>query len=57
MEVEIHVFWTSALSGVEWLASNARCLAPCFNRTGSWMEPRAGMDAVLKAEVAARAGN
>jgi hypothetical protein len=49
VEVQFHVFLTSALGGGEWLASRPGRFTsgervPYTHWTGSWMDPRASLD-------------
>jgi hypothetical protein len=53
VDIEIHIFLTSALAGGEW--SPSRCgrftpreRAPATHWIGSWADPRAGLDDVKK---------
>jgi hypothetical protein len=53
VDVQIHVFFTSALVGGEWTASRPSRFtleerAPSTHWLGSWVGPRAGLDAVEK---------
>jgi hypothetical protein len=53
MDVEIHIFFTSALIGVEWWASRPDRFTPKERTPGThwiagWMVPRTGLDAVEK---------
>jgi hypothetical protein len=48
VDVQIHVFLTSALVGGEWSASRPGVLAPGTHWIGGWVGPRAGLDAVEK---------
>jgi hypothetical protein len=53
VDVEIHIFLTSALAGGEWSASRPGCFTPWKeppvpNWIGGWVGPRAGMDDVEK---------
>jgi hypothetical protein len=53
MDVQIHIFLTSALVGGEWSASfpgrfTFEERAPGTHWIGIWMDPRAGMDDVEK---------
>jgi hypothetical protein len=49
VDVQIHIFLTSALIGGEWAASHSGRfisgeMAPGTYGRGGWMEPRAGLD-------------
>jgi hypothetical protein len=53
LDVQIHVFLTSALAGDEWSASctsrfNPGETAPSTHWIGGWVSPRAGLDNVEK---------
>jgi hypothetical protein len=53
VDVEIHIFLTSALVGGEWSASRLGRFtpeesAPGNHRIGGWVDPRAGLDDVEK---------
>jgi hypothetical protein len=53
MDVEIHIFLTSALAGGEWSASRSGHFtfgerAPGTHWIGGWMDPRPGLDNVEK---------
>jgi hypothetical protein len=48
MDVQIHIFLTSALAGVEWLASHPGRFTPGTHWIGIWVVPRAGVDDVEK---------
>jgi hypothetical protein len=43
VDVEIHVFLTSALAGSEWSASHPGRFSPGTLRIGGWVGPRAGL--------------
>jgi hypothetical protein len=53
LDVDIHIFLTSALAGGEWSASRPCRFTP-WERTpgthwiGSWLDPRAGLDDMVK---------
>jgi hypothetical protein len=51
--VWIHIFFTSALAGVEWSASRPVCFTSCENIPGThwiggWVDPRAVVDELEK---------
>jgi hypothetical protein len=46
VDVQIHIFLTSALAGAEWSASRPGCFTPGINCIGGWVDPRAGLDNV-----------
>jgi hypothetical protein len=53
VDVQIHIFLTSALGGVEWSASRPGRFtpgerAPGTRWIGGWMDPRAGLDDLEK---------
>jgi hypothetical protein len=48
VDVQIHIFLTSALVGGEWSASRPCRFTPGTHWIGSWVDPRAGLDAVRK---------
>jgi hypothetical protein len=53
VDVEIHIFLTSALAGGEWSASRPCCFtpeesAPSTHWIGGWVGPRGGLDDVEK---------
>jgi hypothetical protein len=53
MDVQIHVFLTSALVGGEWSVSRPGCfileeIAPVIHWEGGWVGPRASLDYVEK---------
>jgi hypothetical protein len=53
VDVQIHIFLTSALAGGEWSASRPSCFtlgerAPGTHWRGGWVDPRAGLDDVDK---------
>jgi hypothetical protein len=53
VDVQTHVFLTSALVGGEWSASRpgrftAGEISPVTHRTGGWAEPTAGLDDMEK---------
>jgi hypothetical protein len=53
LDVQIHVFLTSALAGGEWSASRLSCFTP-GERTpgvhwiGGWVDPRGSLDGMEK---------
>jgi hypothetical protein len=56
VEVQLHTFLTSALDGGEWSTSRLGCFdprerAPGTHWIGSWVGPRAGLDAVEKGKI------
>jgi hypothetical protein len=48
VDVEIHIFLTSALVGGEWLASRPGRFTPGTHCIGGWVDPRAGLDDMEK---------
>jgi hypothetical protein len=53
MEVKLHAILTSALDGGEWSASRPGHFTPGERAqgthwTGGWVDPRAGLDAVVR---------
>jgi hypothetical protein len=53
VEVYFHAFLPSALDGGEWLDSGpdrftAGEISPCTHWIGGWVDPRAGLKAVVK---------
>jgi hypothetical protein len=48
VDVEIHIFLTSAQAGGEWSASLPGRFTPSTHWIGGWMDPRAGLDNVEK---------
>jgi hypothetical protein len=44
VDVEIHVFSTSALFGGEWSATCFGCFTPGTLWIGGWVGPKAGLD-------------
>jgi hypothetical protein len=49
VDVEIHIYFTSALAGGEWSASRPGRFTPgervpCTHWIGGWVDPRAGLD-------------
>jgi hypothetical protein len=51
VDVQIHIFLTSALAGGEWSVSRRSTTgerAPGTHWIGGWVGPRAGLDAVEK---------
>jgi hypothetical protein len=53
VDVQIHIVLTSALVGGEWSASCPCCFtpgerAPGTHWTGGWVDPRAGLDDMVK---------
>jgi hypothetical protein len=50
VDVQIHIFLTSALAGVEWSASRPGRITPGTPWTRGWVDPRAGLDDVKKKE-------
>jgi hypothetical protein len=53
VDVQIHIFLTSALGGSEWSASHSSCFtpgerAPSTHWIGSSVDPRAGLDNMKK---------
>jgi hypothetical protein len=48
VDVEIHVFLTSALVGGKWPASRPDRFTPGTNCIADWVDPRAGLDALEK---------
>jgi len=56
VEVQLHAFLTSALDGGEWSTSRLGRFtsgerAPGTHRIGGWMDPRAGLVAVVKRKI------
>jgi hypothetical protein len=56
MEIQLHAFLTSALDGVEWIASRPGRFTPRERAPGThsievWVGPRASLDAVVKREI------
>jgi hypothetical protein len=51
VDVQIHVFLTSVLVGVERSSSRPGHFTPSTHWIGSWVDPRAGLDDVEKREV------
>jgi hypothetical protein len=56
VEVKLHTFLTSALDGVQWLASCAgsfipRERVPDTHWIGGWVGPRVVLDAVVKRKI------
>jgi hypothetical protein len=47
VDVEIHIFLTSALAGGEWSAARPVHLNPDIHWIGGWVDPRAGLDDVV----------
>jgi hypothetical protein len=61
VDVEIHVFLTSALVGGEWSASRPGRFTPGTHWIGGWVGPRTGLDVEMRkflmvASVKASAG-
>jgi hypothetical protein len=48
VDVQIHIFLTSALAGDEWSASRPGRFTPGTHWIGGWMDARAGLDDVKK---------
>jgi hypothetical protein len=48
VNVQIHIFLTSALAGGEWSASRPDHFTPDTQRIGRWTDPRAGLDDMEK---------
>jgi hypothetical protein len=48
VDVYIHIFLTSALAGGEWSASRSGRFTPGTHSIGSWVDPRASLDDVVK---------
>jgi hypothetical protein len=48
VDVQIHVFLTSALAGGKWSASRPSLFNPGIHWIGGWVGPRAGLDDVEK---------
>jgi hypothetical protein len=48
VDVQIHIFLTSALAGVELSALRTEERVPGNHKIGSWVDPRAGLDDVEK---------
>jgi hypothetical protein len=48
VDVQIHLFLTSALVGGEWSASRPWRFTPGTHFIGSWVDPRAGLDDMEK---------
>jgi hypothetical protein len=48
VDVQIHIFLTSALVGGEWSASRPCCFTPGTHFIGGWVDPRAGLDDMEK---------
>jgi hypothetical protein len=44
VDVQIHIFLTSALVGGEWSASRPCRFTPGTHFIGGWVDPRAGLD-------------
>jgi hypothetical protein len=44
VDVQIHIFLTSALVGGEWSASRPCRLTPGTHFIGGWVDPRAGLE-------------
>jgi hypothetical protein len=61
VDVQIHIFFTSALAGDEWSASRPCRFSP-GERTpgthwiGGWVDPRAGMEDVEKRNILTLSG-
>jgi hypothetical protein len=56
VDVQMHIFLTSALVGGEWSASRLGCFitgekAPGNHRIGGWVCPRTGLDNMEKRKV------
>jgi hypothetical protein len=52
VEVKIHAFLISVLDGGEWSAASSGrftpvLTAPCTQWTGSWVDPKAGLDEMV----------
>jgi hypothetical protein len=48
VDVDIHIFLTSALAGGEWSTSRPGRFTPGTHGIGGWVDPRAGKDDVEK---------
>jgi hypothetical protein len=48
VDVQIHIFLTSALAGGEWSASRPGRFTPRTHWIGGWVDPTAGLDDVEK---------
>jgi hypothetical protein len=48
LDVEIHIFLTSALIGSEWTASCPGRFTPGIHLIGDWVDPRPGLDEMEK---------
>jgi hypothetical protein len=48
VDVQIHIFLTSALAGGQWSASLPGRITPGTHWIGGWVDPRAGLDDVEK---------
>jgi hypothetical protein len=48
VDVQIHIFLTSALARGEWSASRPGRFTPVTHWIGGWMDPRAGLDDLEK---------
>jgi hypothetical protein len=46
VDVESHIFLTSAISGGEWSASRPGSFTPSTHWIGGWVDPKAGLDDV-----------
>jgi hypothetical protein len=50
VDVQLHIFLTSALAGDEWSASRPGRFTPGTHWIGDWVNPRAGLDDAEKRE-------
>jgi hypothetical protein len=48
VDVQVHIFLTSALAGSEWSASRPGRFTPGTHWIGGWVDPRAYLDEVEK---------
>jgi hypothetical protein len=48
VDLQTQIFLTSALVGDEWSASRPYCFAPGTHFIGGWVDPRAGLDDMVK---------
>jgi len=53
VEAELHTFLTSAPNVGKWSASCPSCFIPRkrVSQLGGWMDPRAGVDVVVKRKI------